>query len=73
MLRDYPEFEFLTADPHEDDEPFPDCLAELKRDINELVWKYMPGKTTLDEADAVARRIFDLIAYPPRVVKVKVA
>ena len=33
---------------------FEDIVTDLKVAINNLVWTYLPGKTTLDEADKVA-------------------
>lgn len=37
-------------------------IEALKHDINTLVWKHLPGSTTLKEADSIAVRIFDIIA-----------
>jgi hypothetical protein len=51
-----------------------ECLADLKVEINELVWKYLPSSTTLEVADELACYIFDLIASPADAhVKVQVA
>lgn len=38
------------------------ALDGLKEEINELVWRRLPGTTTLDEAEAVALKIYQAIA-----------
>ena len=35
--------------------------TQMKLEVNELVWRYLPGETTLSEAEEVAVRIFNLL------------
>lgn len=36
-------------------------IVDLKSDVNGLVWKHLPGGTTLDVAEDIAVEIFDII------------
>lgn len=38
-----------------------DNTETLKKAINNLVWMYSPGHTTLDEAEVVALKILEII------------
>ena len=49
----------LTFEEIEFDKP---SLENLKTDINQLLWEYLPGKTTLEQAEEVAWKIYNLIA-----------
>lgn len=35
--------------------------AQLKMEVNELVWRNLPGTTTLNEAEEIAVQIFNLL------------
>lgn len=39
---------------------------DLKKDVNNLVWMYGPGSMTLDEAEARALHIVELILSSPK-------
>ena len=36
-------------------------LAEGKIEINNLVWRFLPGNTSLDDADMIAVKIYEMI------------
>jgi len=39
----------------------PDNVSELKRGINDMIWRYGPGDITLTDADHLACKILDSI------------
>ena len=45
----------------EDINKWDDVQADIKLAINNLVWVYLPGKTTLDEAEDISISILDII------------
>jgi len=48
-------------DPEQEFEVFDLNRNDLKVEINNLLWKWLPGNTTLDFADRFAARWFDAI------------
>ena len=48
-------------DDIEQKEGFQDFLDNAKPAINELVWRFLPGDTTLNEADRLAMDIYLII------------
>ena len=43
------------------DKVYETWMAEGKIEINNLVWKFLPGNTTLDDADMISTKIYDMI------------
>lgn len=53
---------------HPDDES---TLTSVKLDINALLWKHLPGDTTLAEAEKMACRWFDEVVAVRRAVSAR--
>lgn len=45
----------------DNDEVFEYWRENGKREINDLLWKYLPDNTTIKEADDIAVKIFEMI------------
>jgi len=45
----------------EDINKWDDVQGDIKLAINNLVWIYLPGKTTLDDAEDISISILDII------------
>lgn len=44
-------------------------LNQLKPEINEILFRYLPGDIRLDEFEALASGVFDIIANPTRYLR----
>lgn len=41
----------------------------VKRDINNLLWSYMPSETTMEDADTISMVVLDMIQTPQKYLK----
>ena len=44
-----------------EDEAYKAWLSDGKLEINSLLWKFLPGKTSLDNSETVAIKIYEII------------
>lgn len=55
------ELEYVSEDGAKNEEVFEYWRENGKREINDLLWKYLPDNTTIKEADDIAVKIFEMI------------
>ena len=58
LIKDRQEREIESSDPN-----------DIKRDINNLLWQYMDGNVSIEDADTISMVVLDMIKMPNKYLR----